>query len=72
MPLNLAEFHKAYTIAKVCGLERQRHYLGTLGFTAGSTVEVLSELHGYFVVLIKESKIGIEKRLAQNVILVAE
>ena len=46
MPLNLAEFHKAYTIAKVCGLERQKHYLETLGFTAGSTVEVLSELHG--------------------------
>lgn len=72
MPLNLADFHKEYTIAKICGLEKQRHYLETLGFTAGSTVEVLSELHGYFIVLIKESKIGLEKRLAQNVILIAE
>ena len=72
MPLNLAEFHKVYTIAKVCGLEKQKHYLETLGFTAGSKVEVLSAFHGYFIVLIRESKIGIEKRLAQNVILVAE
>ena len=56
MPLNLAEFHKAYTIAKVCGLEKQKHYLETLGFTTGSTVEVLSELYGYFVVLIKKAR----------------
>ena len=72
MPLNLAEFHKIYTIAKICGLDKQRHYLETLGFTAGATIEVLSELHGYFIVLIKESKIGLENRLAQNVILIAE
>ena len=63
MPLNLAEFHKIYTIARICGLDKQKHYLETLG---------LSELHGYFIVLIKESKIGLEKRLAQNVILIAE
>ena len=72
MPLNLAEFHKIYTIAKICGLDKQKHYLETLGFTAGATIEVLSELHGYFIVLINESKIGLEKRLAQNVILIAE
>ena len=68
MPLNLAEFHKIYTIARICGLDKQKHYLETLGFTTGATIEVLSELH----VLIKESKIGLEKRLAQNVILIAE
>ena len=72
MPLNLAEFHKIYTIARICGLDKQNHYLETLGFTTGATIEVLSELHGYFIVLIKESKIGLEKRLAQNVILIAE
>ena len=72
MPLNLAEFHKIYTIARICGLDKQKHYLETLVFTTGATIEVLSELHGYFIVLIKESKIGLEKRLAQNVILIAE
>ena len=53
-------------------VDKQKHYLETLGFTTGATIEVLSELHGYFIVLIKESKIGLEKRLAQNVILIAE
>ena len=71
MPLNLVEFHESYTIAKVCGVEKQRHYLESLGFTAGTTIQVLSELHGYFIVLIKESKIGLEKKLAQNVIVYA-
>ena len=71
MPLNLAEFHKAYTIAKVCGLEKQKHYLETLGFTAGSTVEVLSELHGYFLVMVKGSKIGLDKSLAKKIIVYA-
>ena len=71
MPLNLAEFGKVYTIGKICGLEKQRHHLETLGFVAGSEVTVLSEIHGYYVVLVKESKIGIEKKMAQSIILVA-
>lgn len=71
MPLNLAEFGKTYTIGKICGLEKQRHHLETLGFVAGSKVTVLSEIYGYYVVLVKESKIGIEKRMAQSIILVA-
>lgn len=49
MPLNLAEFHKIYTIARICGLDKQKHYLEALGFTTGATIEVLSELHGYLL-----------------------
>ena len=35
MPLNLAEFNTPYRISKVCGQEKQRHYLESLGFIAG-------------------------------------
>ena len=31
MPLNLADFNKKYRISKVCGQEKQRHYLESLG-----------------------------------------
>ena len=71
MPLNLAEFGSLYEIHKVCGDEKERHYLESLGFTVGTRVRVLSEIHGYFIVQILESRIGIEKQMAQNVILVA-
>ena len=45
MPLNLAEFNTPYRISKVCGQEKQRHYLESLGFVAGSEIELLSEIH---------------------------
>lgn len=31
MPLNLTDFNHFYIINKVCGLEKQRHYLESLG-----------------------------------------
>ena len=69
MPLNLADFNTKYRISKVCGQEKQRHYLESLGFVAGSEIELLSEIHGYYVVMVKGSKIGIEKSMAKKIIL---
>ena len=71
MPLNLADFNTKYRISKVCGQEKQRHYLESLGFVAGSEIELLSEIHGYYVVMVKGSKIGIEKTMAKKIILYA-
>ena len=68
MPLNLTEFNQFYIINKVCGHEKQRHYLETLGFIPGSEVSILSELHGYYIVMIKGSKIGLDKTLAKKII----
>ena len=45
MPLNLTEFNQFYIINKICGLEKQRHYLESLGFVPGTRVSILSELH---------------------------
>ena len=71
MPLNLADFNTKYKISKVCGQEKQRHYLESLGFVAGSEIELLSEIHGYYVVMVKGSKFGIEKSMAKKIILYA-
>lgn len=68
MPLNLAEFNKKYTINKICGQEKQKHYLESLGFVSGGEVEILSEIYGYYIVMIKGSKIGLEKSLAKKII----
>ncbi len=66
MPLSLTEFNHFYIINKVCGLEKQRHYLESLGFVPGTQVTILSELHGYYVVMVKGSKIGLDKELAKE------
>ena len=71
MPLNLAEIGKTYVIQRVGGMEKDRHHLENLGFVHGRQIALLSELHGYYIVCIKDTKIGIEKHLAQKVILVA-
>ena len=61
MPLNLADFNKKYRISKVCGQEKQRHYLESLGFICGSEVELLSEIHGYYIVMLREAKSGLKR-----------
>lgn len=71
MPLNLTEFNHLYIINKVCGKDEQRHYLETLGFVPGSEVSILSELHGYYIVMVKGSKIGLDKTLAKKIIVFA-
>ncbi len=71
MPLNLTIFNHLYIINKVCGQEQQRHYLETLGFVPGTEVTILSELHGYYIVMVKGSKIGLDKTLAKKIIVFA-
>ena len=58
MPLSLTEFNHFYIINKVCGLEKQRHYLESLGFVPGTQVTILSELHGYYVVMVRAAKLA--------------
>ncbi|MDD2972791.1 MAG: FeoA family protein [Lachnospiraceae bacterium] len=72
MPLNLAELNKHYIIQKICGQEKIRHHLETLGIIAGCEIIVLSELSEYYVVVVKGSKFGLDKRLAQKIIIMAE
>ena len=62
MPLNLTDFNPFYVINKICGQEKQRHYLESLGFVPGARISILSELHGYYLVMVKGSKIGLDHR----------
>lgn len=72
MPLNLAEINTPYMIQKICGDEDQRHYLESLGFVEGTSVYILSSFFGYFVIRIKDSKVGIDKDLAKMIIVEAD
>lgn len=72
MPLNLAEVNRLYRIQKICGDDQQRHYLESLGFVENAAVRILSAFFGYYIVMIKESKIGISTEFAKMIIVEAE
>ena len=71
MPLNLTEFNHFYIISKICGQEKHLHYHENLVFFHFSEVTILSELHGYYIVMVKGSKIGLDKTLAKKIIVYA-
>ncbi len=72
MPLNLAEKNKEYMIQKICGDEEHRHHLESLGFVEHETVRILSVFFGCYIVLIKNSKIGISTELARAIVVYSE
>jgi ferrous iron transport protein A len=69
MPLLLAELNVDYTIKHISANEKDRHYLESLGFIPGTRLCVVSKFNGYFLVNIKDSRIGISKDLAKRIIL---
>ncbi len=68
MPLNIVDNGVRYTIQKILGKEKARHHLESLGFVPGSSVQVLSRFNGYFVVHVKETKVGIDESYAKMII----
>ena len=71
MPVNLTDFNQFYAINKICGQEKQRHYLESLGFFPRARISIMSELNGYYIVMVKGSKIGLDKSLAKKIIVYA-
>ncbi|RRC92431.1 ferrous iron transport protein A [Erysipelotrichaceae bacterium OH741_COT-311] len=68
MPLTFANFNSELLVKKVIGKEKQQRLLESLGFVAGEKVVVLSESGGNLIVLIKGSRIAIDKTLASRII----
>ena len=67
MPLTLANTGEELIIRKVGGSPEVRQHLETLGFVAGGTVQLISEIGGNVIVNVKESRIAISKEMAQRI-----
>lgn len=67
IPLTLADVGKQYTILKLTGAPERRKHLESLGFVAGATVSIISEISGNVIVKVREARIAISKELAQKV-----
>ena len=67
MPLTLATAGEENIIKKVGGNPETRKFLENLGFVAGGTVTVVSEVNGNMIVNVKESRVAIGKDMANKI-----
>lgn len=68
MPLTFAKAGEVNSIKKVGGKEETRKFLENLGFVSGSPVTVISELNGNIIVNIKETRVAINREMANKII----
>ena len=69
MPLTMANTGEENVIKKVGGKPETRKFLENLGFTAGSSVTVISEICGNVIVNIKDSRVAVSKEMAQKIMI---
>lgn len=69
MPLTMARTGEVNTIKKVGGKEETRRFLENLGFVIGGCVTVVSEIGGNMIVNVKESRVAINKELANKIMI---
>lgn len=67
MPLTLANVGEENIILRVGGNPETKKHLEDLGFVAGGTVTVLTEIAGNLIVNVKESRVAVNKEMAQKI-----
>ena len=67
MPLTLATAGEENIIKKVGGNPETRKFLENLGFVAGGTFTVISEISSNVIVNVKESRVAVSKEMASKI-----
>ncbi|MDR0562577.1 MAG: ferrous iron transport protein A [Spirochaetaceae bacterium] len=67
MPLSQSKHGEDVLVKRIGGSESIKKHLETLGFTVGSTVSVISELAGSLIVNVKDSRIALNRELANRI-----
>ena len=69
MPLALANVGEENMIHRVGGNAEMKKHLEDLGFVAGGTVTVVSEIGGNLIVKVKESRVAISREMAGKIMI---
>ena len=69
MPLTMARPGETVTIRKITGKDEVRQHLAELGFVVDGTVTVVSEIAGNLILQVKDSRIALDKSLANRVMI---
>ena len=67
MPLTMAKVGETITIRKISGRDEVRQHLAELGFVVDSDVTVVSEIGGNLIVQVKDSRIALDKTMANRI-----
>ena len=69
MPLTMARAGETVTIRRISGRDEVRRHLAELGFVVDSDVTVVSELGGNLILQVKESRIALDRTMANRVMI---
>lgn len=69
MPLVLANVGEENMIRRVGGSAELKKHLEDLGFVAGGTVTVVSEIGGNLIVKVKETRVAISREMAGRIMI---
>ena len=67
MPLTMATAGETVTVRKISGKDEVRQHLAELGFVVDSDVTVVSEMVGNLIVQVKDSRIALDKTMANRI-----
>lgn len=68
MPLTMAKAGETLTIHKITGRDEVRQHLAELGFVVDAAVTVVSEIAGNLIVQVKDSRIALDKTMANRIL----
>ena len=69
MPLTMAKTGEKVTIRKITGKDEVRQHLAELGFVVDSDVTVVSEIAGNLILQVKDSRIALDKAMANRIMI---
>ena len=69
MPLAFAKDGEENIIRHISGTPEVKKHLETLGFVVGGSVTVISRMGGNVIVNVKESRIAIDEKIANKVMI---
>ncbi len=69
MPLTMAKPGETAVIRKISGKDEVRQHLAELGFVVDSDVTVVSEIAGNLIVQVKDSRIALDKTMANRIMI---
>lgn len=69
MPLSMAKPGESVTIRKITGRDEVRQHLAELGFVVDEVVTVVSELAGNLILQVKDSRVALDKTMANRIMI---
>ena len=69
MPLTMAKAGETVTIRKIAGKDEVRLHLAELGFVVDSQVTIVNEIAGNLIVQVKESRLALDKTMANRIMI---